>query len=91
MFIAEGAMGGGGGAPVGWIVFAIAVAAAVVAAAVHHSRATQARSRAGSHLHPDPGLVTLHDLPAPGSPPSMAVGVALTPDTAGAITLVEGG
>jgi hypothetical protein len=91
MFIAEGAMGGGGGAPVGWIVFGIAVAAAVVATAVHHSRVTQARSRVGSHVQPDPGLVTLHDLPAPGSPPSMAVGVALAADTAGTVTLVEGG
>lgn len=90
MIVAEG-MGGGGGAPVGWIVFGVLAAVAVMAALVHHSRAVQARGRVGSQVQPDPGLVSLHDLPAPGSPPSMAVGITTVPDSNGELTLVEHG
>lgn len=91
MIVAEGMGGGGGGAPVGWIVFGVLAAVAVVAALVHHSRAQEARRRVGSHVQPDAGLVTLHDLPAPGSPPSMAVGISAVSDSAGELTLVEHG
>ena len=58
---------------------------------MRRSRLHEARRRVASQVQPDPGLVTLHDLPSPGSPPSMAVGIAVMPDTTGELTLVEHG
>jgi hypothetical protein len=90
MVVAEG-MGGGGGAPVGWIVFSLLVGAAVVALMVRRTRVHAAHARVASRVQPDPGLVTLHDLPAPGSLPTMAVGVAVAHDRVGELTLLEPG
>ncbi len=90
MLVAEG-MGGGGGAPVGWIVFGLVAGAVVVAMLVRRTHAHAARARVASTVQPDPGAVTLHDLPAPGSLPTMAVGVAVAHDPAGELTLLEHG
>ena len=90
MVVAEG-MGGGGGAPVGWSVFGLLVGAAIVALLVRRTRAHAVRARVASSVQPDPGLVTLHDLPAPGSRPTMAVGIAVAHDPVGELTLLEHG
>ena len=79
------------GTPVAAIVLGLLAAAALVGWVMHRSRMVQAQGRVGSQVHPDLGAVTLHDLPAPGSPPSVSVGVALAADPTGVQTLEEHG
>jgi len=87
--LAAGMGGDDGGMSTGTIV-AIVIAVVVAAGLVARSRQThRARARVTARLSPDTGHVQLHDLPAPGAVPSIAVGVTLTGDSLGTVSISE--
>ncbi|MDO8389996.1 MAG: hypothetical protein Q7V57_05875 [Actinomycetota bacterium] len=87
--LAEGMGGDSSSLSTGWII-AIVVGVVGVATLVVRSRQMHAaRVRVAVHPTHDAGAVQLHDLPAPGAPRSVALGVRLTPDPAGAPTIQE--
>ena len=87
--LAEG-MGGDGGGLSGGTIAVIVVALAAAAGLAARSRQTHiARSRVRATSHPDAGVVLLHELPAPGAPPSLAIGIRWHPDAAGTVSLLE--
>ena len=85
--LGAGDMGGGGGDNTTWIVLAVVSVAIVALLLRHRSTASKARARVSATTRPDAGVVELHDLPAPGSRSTVAIGVRVSHD-AGDVQLI---